>query len=186
MTKQYRLRSGTADIADVRDYPAFREHRDATDTLPNGRQVPRFVFHALDGYSDELELRGRAVTVNKAQEEELLTSPGLLFEEVAEDQSTFAARVRVAAGLPVDEVSAVAVLETRSADAVRNDVRRELAALKAQGAQPSQAASVEQVAPMAAATDAPKAAAPQADAPKAATATPDKPNAARQQSSKAR
>lgn len=79
MPKTIRLVRGT-DIFDARTLPGFD---DSADTLPDGRQVPKYVFHALEGAPGlDPALRGRAVTLVNALADELLTLPGYTFEEV--------------------------------------------------------------------------------------------------------
>lgn len=91
MTKTVRLLSGT-DTLDLRG-----QFGDAVDTLPAGREVPRFVFHALDARSTnvDLALRGRPVEVEDAVAEELLTLPGLVFDEGADAETTTAQAYRL-------------------------------------------------------------------------------------------
>lgn len=143
--KTIRLVHGT-DALDLRDHPAFRDKADATDTLPDGREVPRFVWHARDANSATIDpaLRGRAVQVTDAQALELLTYPGLRFEEatpeqVAADQwratltrDMFGRLVDPATGQLVDPAAppaapVIAVSTPRDPEEIKAEVARELA-----------------------------------------------------------
>ncbi len=75
--KLIRLIDGT-DILDLRG-----QFGAETDTLPDGRVVPRFLLYALDGRSTTIDptLRGRAIEVEDSVAEEFLTFPNLVFEE---------------------------------------------------------------------------------------------------------
>lgn len=119
--KRIRFTRG-ADIFDARGYPAFQDKADATVKLDDGREVPKFVFHALESESIRTDraLRGRAVDVTNEQAEELLTLPFALFEEVTEDQESrdryvrtlqrtgFGGYVDPATGLAVDRETLMA------------------------------------------------------------------------------
>lgn len=118
--KFIRLTRGAADIFDVRGYPSFSGKADATMTLPSGRVVPKYVFHALDSAGKvDPELRGLAVEVTDKEAEELLTLPFVTFEEVTPAQEVHDRYLRTlvrtglggwldpATNLPVDRAALV-------------------------------------------------------------------------------
>lgn len=82
--KLIRLTRGT-DRADLRGEPQFQG--DKTTKGPDGADIPRFLFVSLEGRSRDTDLKGWPHVVTDAEAEELLTFPGLTFEEVSIDQA---------------------------------------------------------------------------------------------------
>ena len=84
MTKLIRLTSGT-DVADLRGEPEFDGSK--TTKGPNGQEIPRFRFVALQGRGRPVDLRGWAHEVTNEEFDALMTQPGMLFEEVTPEQA---------------------------------------------------------------------------------------------------
>lgn len=87
--KRIRLTRGP-DVFDMRGWPSFKAKADDTMKLPDGREVPKYVFHALESVApgNDPALRGLAVEVTDEQALEALTQPfPTVFEEVTEEQA---------------------------------------------------------------------------------------------------
>lgn len=154
--KTIRLVRGT-DILDLRERLGGATHRTAS-----GREVPKFVLHALESRSPatDAELRGHPVEVTDAQALELLTFPNLTIEEVEPGQAHadrylrtltrdhFGNLIDPTTGVTIDPASPpvaapLATGEARDPDEIGREVEAELAAQQAaqQAAQGAGAAS---------------------------------------------